>query len=142
MRWKREKEKVARSLQSSQEDAEMESDLVAAMETSLAAATEYEAPSRKLRIVIVTIGSRGDVQPYIALSQGLIRAGHNVTIATHEEFRGFVEGYGVTFNVLSGNPHELLELCVSNGMFTVDFVREARSKVGVALRMYEGAAWQ
>jgi hypothetical protein len=31
-----------------------------------------------LRVVIPTIGSRGDVQPFIALAQGLKRVGHNI----------------------------------------------------------------
>ena len=50
-----------------------------------------------MKIVIVTIGTRGDVQPYIALSLGLLQAGHTVTLATHPCLRGLVESYGVEF---------------------------------------------
>ncbi|WP_375497207.1 glycosyltransferase [uncultured Nostoc sp.] len=39
------------------------------------------APSRKLKITILTVGSRGDLQPYCALAIGLKRAGHEVTLA-------------------------------------------------------------
>ncbi len=34
------------------------------------------------KIVVATIGSRGDVQPYINLCQGLRDAGHDVVLAT------------------------------------------------------------
>jgi sterol 3beta-glucosyltransferase len=36
-----------------------------------------------MRIIVATIGSRGDVQPYINLCQGLQQAGHDVTLATN-----------------------------------------------------------
>jgi len=49
-----------------------------------------------MKIIIPTIGTRGDVQPYIALALGLMCAGHTVTLATHPCMRGLVESYGVT----------------------------------------------
>ncbi|MEA3440698.1 MAG: glycosyltransferase [Chloroflexota bacterium] len=50
-----------------------------------------------MKIVIPTIGSRGDVQPFIALSQGLIQAGHSITLASHPVMKTLVESHGVTF---------------------------------------------
>ncbi len=50
-----------------------------------------------MKIVIPTIGSRGDVQPYIALALGLIGAGHTVAVVSHPAMRGLVESYGVPF---------------------------------------------
>ena len=50
-----------------------------------------------MRILIPTIGSRGDVQPFIALAQGLIRAGHYVILASHPLMHSLVETHGVTF---------------------------------------------
>ncbi len=47
--------------------------------------------------IIPTIGTRGDVQPYIALALGLLARDHSVTLATHPCMRGLVEGYGVPF---------------------------------------------
>ncbi|WVQ82114.1 hypothetical protein IAT38_004242 [Cryptococcus sp. DSM 104549] len=44
---------------------------------------------------MLTIGSRGDVQPYIALGLRLKKDGHKVVIVTHAEFKGWVEGYGI-----------------------------------------------
>ena len=50
-----------------------------------------------MRIIVPTIGTRGDVQPYIALALGLQKAGHTVTVATHPAWRGQVEAYGAAF---------------------------------------------
>ncbi len=50
-----------------------------------------------MRIVIPTIGTRGDVQPYLALACGLAKSGHDVTIASHPALRSLVESYGIPF---------------------------------------------
>lgn len=51
-----------------------------------------------MNILIPTIGSRGDVQPFIALAQGLARAGHTATVASHPVMKTLVESHGVTFD--------------------------------------------
>jgi UDP:flavonoid glycosyltransferase YjiC (YdhE family) len=51
-----------------------------------------------MKIVIPTIGSRGDVQPFIALAQGLARAGHVVTLASLPMMKVLVETHGVKFS--------------------------------------------
>lgn len=61
-----------------------------------------------MHLSILTVGSRGDVQPYTALAVGLQSAGHSVTLATHEPFREFVESYGVGFAALPGDPRAVL----------------------------------
>jgi sterol 3beta-glucosyltransferase len=48
-------------------------------------------------ILIPTIGTRGDVQPFIALAQGLICAGHTVTLASHPVMKNLVESHGIAF---------------------------------------------
>lgn len=62
-----------------------------------------------MRLTLFTVGSRGDVQPYVALGLGLRAAGLEVTIATHEPFRSFVEGRGLGFAPLPGDPRAILE---------------------------------
>ncbi|MGB7088367.1 MAG: glycosyltransferase, partial [Phormidesmis sp.] len=49
------------------------------------------------RILILTAGSRGDVQPYIALGIGLKQAGFKVTLATDSSFASFVRSYALDF---------------------------------------------
>ena len=46
-----------------------------------------------MHITILTIGSRGDVQPYMALGVGLQNAGHRVRLATHAEFESEIRTY-------------------------------------------------
>jgi sterol 3beta-glucosyltransferase len=50
-----------------------------------------------MNVTLLTAGSRGDVQPYVALGQGLRQAGHRVRLATHEGFRDLVEAHGLEF---------------------------------------------
>ncbi|WVQ83692.1 hypothetical protein IAT38_005836 [Cryptococcus sp. DSM 104549] len=68
-----------------------------------------------LRIVIFIVGSRGDVQPYLALALNLIISNsHRVRIATHTEFQSFsLEGY-LTFFDVGGDPRELMAYMVKN----------------------------
>ncbi|CCG81279.1 Sterol 3-beta-glucosyltransferase [Taphrina deformans PYCC 5710] len=85
-------------------------------------------PAKQLRFTCLTIGSRGDVQPYVALCKGLIADGQKAKIATHEEFRDFVESHGIEFVPVDGNPAELMAICVEHGMFTYSFLKEASQK--------------
>ena len=62
-----------------------------------------------MRIVIFTIGSRGDVQPYVALAKGLRSAGHTVTVATHAQFEDLVRAHGVDFVGIAGDVRDMLE---------------------------------
>ncbi|MEK9520630.1 glycosyltransferase [Streptomyces sp. adm13(2018)] len=52
----------------------------------------------------MTAGSRGDVAPYTGLGAGLVRAGHEVTLATHGVFEPLVAGSGVRFRPLPVDP--------------------------------------
>lgn len=56
-----------------------------------------------MKICILTIGTRGDVQPYIALGLGLKAVGHEVTIATLGEFESLVKEYGMQYASLRGD---------------------------------------
>ena len=61
-----------------------------------------------MRLTLITIGSRGDVQPYIPLSLGLQRAGHHVRFTTHSNFEDFVTGHGLDFAPLHGDPQAIM----------------------------------
>jgi UDP:flavonoid glycosyltransferase YjiC (YdhE family) len=62
-----------------------------------------------MRITILTNGSRGDVQPYVALGLGLQQAGHSVQIATHEQFRTFIRERGLDFFPVAGDFRQMWE---------------------------------
>ena len=59
-------------------------------------------------ITLLTSGTRGDVQPYVALGLGLREAGHRVRLVAPEAFRSFVAPSGLPFAGFAGNPSELL----------------------------------
>lgn len=61
-----------------------------------------------MRIGLFTYGSRGDVQPYIALALRLIDEGYEVLVAAPENFKSFVESFDVPFYGLYGNAEEIL----------------------------------
>jgi sterol 3beta-glucosyltransferase len=50
-----------------------------------------------MRIVILTLGSRGDVQPYIALARQAIKKGHSAIICTGKTFEKLITDNGVEF---------------------------------------------
>lgn len=70
--------------------------------------------SIKLNIVIQVVGSRGDVQPFIALGTELQKHGHRVRLATHATFEHFVTTTGLEFYPLDGDPAELMSYMVRN----------------------------
>jgi len=60
-----------------------------------------------MHITLLTYGSRGDVQPLLALALGLQKAGHTVRLAGPGRFADFVSGHGVPFAALAGDPAEI-----------------------------------
>jgi len=91
--------------------------LLAAHTSELAAAPAPPTePPRvpSLSIVVMVVGSRGDVQPFIPICRRLAER-HRVRLATHREFRPMVERAGLEFYPLGGNPHEMMEYIVKTG---------------------------
>lgn len=43
-----------------------------------------------MKFKLLTLGTRGDVQPFISLGQALQKAGHSVTICTADSFKAGV----------------------------------------------------
>ena len=54
-----------------------------------------------MRVALLGMGSRGDVQPFVALAPRLAALGHEPVVVAAADFRGFVEGHGVAFEPLS-----------------------------------------
>ena len=61
-----------------------------------------------MHVALVVTGSRGDVQPFIALGRALKERKHTVTLATHEDFAELAEEAGVDFTPLPGSPRDFL----------------------------------
>ena len=102
-----------------------------------------------MRITMLTVGSRGDIQPLVALGEGLTASGHDVRLATHPRFEPMAVAHGLAFAPLA-------EGLVSRGAETaagrrwieshsrglpalVGFVRDARSVARLRLRQAAAA---
>ncbi|KAF4869925.1 Sterol 3-beta-glucosyltransferase UGT80B1 [Colletotrichum siamense] len=68
-----------------------------------------------LNIVIQVVGSRGDVQPFLALAATLLKSGHRVRIATHPQFSSFVlANTNLEFFPVGGDPADLMAYMVES----------------------------
>jgi hypothetical protein len=68
-----------------------------------------------MNVAILITGSRGDVQPFIALGQTLQKPpySHRVRICTHPVFQTFVEENGLEFFSIGGDPAKLMAYMVN-----------------------------
>ncbi|SMR43651.1 unnamed protein product [Zymoseptoria tritici ST99CH_3D1] len=83
---------------------------------SVASSLHTTATRPRLNIVIMIIGSRGDIQPFLEIGQILSRDyGHRVRFATHPNFREFVQKEtDLEFFSIGGDPSELMAFMVKN----------------------------
>jgi len=73
-----------------------------------------------MKVTFIAAGSRGDVQPYVALGAGLRAAGHSVRILASQDFRGLVEDNGLHFTDLGGSTESVarsMERMLERGNF-------------------------
>jgi UDP:flavonoid glycosyltransferase YjiC (YdhE family) len=61
-----------------------------------------------MHITILTYGSRGDVEPFVALGKGLLQTGYRVRLAAPQVFASLVSGSDVDFVGLPGDPEQLV----------------------------------
>ena len=86
-----------------------------------------------MRITILTVGSRGDVEPCVALGLGLQEAGCDVKIASHDTFKSLIEGRGFTFAPLSVDPRAMVESLARSGSSAAGIMRGFKQVVEPAL---------
>ena len=85
-----------------------------------------------MRITILTYGSRGDVQPFLPLSLGLMAKGHSVKLAAPSRFKSLVEECGIQFVPLAGDPEDLSRLLNNVGY---NFMKMMRVMVNHAIEI-------
>ncbi|KAH7911918.1 glycosyltransferase family 1 protein [Hygrophoropsis aurantiaca] len=95
--------------------------------------TWKDVPS--MNIVIMIVGSRGDVQPYVALGKKLLTDGHRVRLATHETFRSFVQEAGLEFFNIGGDPQALMSYMVKNPGLMPGFESATNGDIGRKRKM-------
>lgn len=62
-----------------------------------------------MKIAILTLGTRGDVQPFAVLGQALKEHGHQVTLSTAKNFGPLVKSYGIDFVPVEADYQSILQ---------------------------------
>jgi len=96
-----------------------------------------------MRIVIIAPGTRGDVQPYIALGKGLQSAGHTIRLVSHSNFESLVASYGLEFwsfgnDVKDAVENSDMQALTEKGNFLLLLAKMAKEAQREALRFAEG----
>ena len=96
-----------------------------------------------MRIAIIATGSRGDVQPYIALGKGLQEAGHVLRLVTHRNFEALVNAHGLEFWPVPGDVRiiaqsEQMRELLARGNFLAVMSQMAREAQRGAVALAEG----
>src|SRR3954449_10402388 len=60
------------------------------------------------RIAIATIGTQGDVQPYVSLALALQQRGYSVVLGAPSDFEGMIAAHGIEFHSLGSNMQQFL----------------------------------
>ncbi|WP_433361525.1 glycosyltransferase [Streptosporangium sp. CA-115845] len=77
----------------------------------------------RMRVLIIGVGTRGDVAPYTGLGVRLREAGHDVTIAAHDPYAPLVTDAGLEHFPLPGDP------LVLAGRFSISAFKEYREQL-------------
>lgn len=77
-----------------------------------------------MKITMLTIGSTGDVRPYVLLGRELKARGHEITIATFTGFEGLIAENGLNYYPISGDVMKLMTNVMKPGVNGVTFLKE------------------
>lgn len=61
-----------------------------------------------MNITLLTTGTRGDTQPYVALGKELMHMGYKVKLAAFENYRELVELHGLNFHPIKGDISKIV----------------------------------
>jgi len=76
-----------------------------------------------MKFGVVTIGSRGDVEPFIALGKELHRRGHKLRIATFDDCKGDIIANGLDYQKLAGSGREVLRLLIGENVSAAMYMK-------------------
>lgn len=74
-----------------------------------------------MKYAIVTIGSQGDVEPFLALGKGLQARGHHVRIAALRRFESLIQGEGIEYAPLAGDAVEVIRLLIGENVTPLQY---------------------
>ncbi len=84
-----------------------------------------------MKIALITLGTRGDVQPYVAVGCALASRGHEVTVGVSPEHESLVREYGLGFRRVGTSFRAMLEsdlgrAWLSSGDSPIEYGRYAK----------------
>ncbi len=101
-----------------------------------------------MRIAILTLGSRGDVQPYLAIAKHAVAMGHEAVICTGKTFKAFIEAHHVEFREAESDLMAMLKTPEGQMVFNHAMKHPLRTKrfvsevVNPAFRKTLEAFWE
>ncbi|MCU0426243.1 MAG: glycosyltransferase [Candidatus Kapabacteria bacterium] len=69
-----------------------------------------------MNIALVAVGTRGDVQPFVALALGLQTAGFSPLVVSASNEEAFVRGFGVSFHALNVDIQRIMDQQAAQAM--------------------------
>lgn len=91
-----------------------------------------------MTVFIATFGSRGDVEPFLALGLGLKAAGSDVVLCTSSRFEAWIAGHGLAVRTVSDDLLKLMD--TEDGRTVMDPGGRPLSAVRAGLRINKVAA--
>lgn len=82
-----------------------------------------------MKITMLTIGSMGDVRPYVLLGRELKARGHEITIAAFSGFEKLIAENGLNYYQLSGDVMKLMSNVMKPGVNGVSFLKELEDSI-------------
>jgi sterol 3beta-glucosyltransferase len=81
------------------------------------------------KILINTFGTRGDIQPFIALGKGLKTAGFEVAVCTSEGYKAFVEEHGLHYVYMDNELLRLSQAALGESSGLLSIIRQMVSAI-------------
>lgn len=76
-----------------------------------------------MKFAIITIGSQGDIDPFIALGKRLQSHGHTVRIAAFNRFEEYIKSVGFEYVPLTGDASEVIRLLIGEQVSPFQYFR-------------------
>lgn len=80
-----------------------------------------------MNFAIITIGSRGDVQPFLALGKGLQAKGHHIRICAMHVFREIIELEGFEYAPMAGDAEEVMLRLIGEQVSFIEYFSSLKS---------------
>lgn len=83
-----------------------------------------------MRLTMISVGSTGDVRPYVLLGKELQARGHYITIAAFDSFEKMVKQEGLNFIPLSGNVEKFMAEIMKPGVNGFTYLKHVQHALG------------